>query len=119
MQPRRGFGRGGGLRPQRTIVDRRAQILCGAPNQRRGVHLRDPAMNGRGRSARALPTSWQVALVASLCAGCAVVESGPIAFEATEPGVSACVSPLGSYALPKAFVHVRVGDSDALPTPFS
>jgi|HubBroStandDraft_4_1064222.scaffolds.fasta_scaffold03785_4 hypothetical protein len=70
-------------------------------------------MTGAGSSAP--PTSnlrrWLgAALVASVLAGCNIMASGHVDFaEPPSDDAPACASALGSYSLPKAYLHIQVG----------
>jgi hypothetical protein len=50
-------------------------------------------------------------LLALALGGCAIADSTIVDHHVSHPGAVACSSRLGSYALPKAFVHVMIGKS--------
>jgi hypothetical protein len=70
-------------------------------------------MTGAGRSASPPKTLWPLLaamLIAPWIAACNLVASGQINFaEAPVGGGPACASALGSYSLPRAYLHIQVG----------
>ena len=70
-------------------------------------------MTGAGSSARRTKTLWPwlaAVLIAPGLGACNIVASGQIDFvEMPVDGGPACASALGSYSLPKAYLHIRVG----------